>query len=234
MKNKWSKNNLFDVINTSNNKIEVLTKLKLTIFTGNYDTLNKYIKKYNIDISHFKRNHNIDNLNNFKKIDLKNILVENSTYSRSKLKERLYKEGLKERKCEKCGQDEEWNGDHISLILDHINGINDDNRIENLRILCPNCNATLDTHCGKNVKDKSKTNITIKTKNDKYCLCGKNIDKRSKKCKSCNNIELSILQRKVERPTYDTLLKNIEDFGYSGTGRIYNVSDNTIRKWIKK
>lgn len=79
------------MVKTSNNKIEVLTKLKLKIFTGNYDTLNKYIKKYNIDISHFKRNHNIKNLNNFKKIDLKNILVENSTYSRSKLKERLYK-----------------------------------------------------------------------------------------------------------------------------------------------
>jgi hypothetical protein len=44
----------------------------------------------------------------------------------------------------------------LSLILDHINGVNNDNRIENIRIVCPNCNATLDTHCGKN---KSKKNI---------------------------------------------------------------------------
>lgn len=51
-----------------------------------------------------------------------------------------------------CGQGEEWMGKKMSLILDHINGVHDDNRIQNLRIVCPNCNATLDTHCGKNVK----------------------------------------------------------------------------------
>jgi hypothetical protein len=45
-------------------------------------------------------------------------------------------------------QGEEWVGKKMSLILDHINGVNNDNRIEN-RIVCPNCNATLDTHCGK-------------------------------------------------------------------------------------
>lgn len=77
------------------------------------------------------------------------ILIENSSYNRSSLKERLYKEGLKERKCEFCGQDENWNGKHMSLILDHINGIYNDNRLENLRIVCPNCNATLETHWKK-------------------------------------------------------------------------------------
>lgn len=51
-----------------------------------------------------------------------------------------------------CGQGEEWNGKKMSLILDHINGVHNDNRLENLRIVCPNCNATLDTHCGKNNK----------------------------------------------------------------------------------
>jgi 5-methylcytosine-specific restriction endonuclease McrA len=55
-----------------------------------------------------------------------------------------------------CSQDEYWMGKKISLILDHINGINDDNRIDNLRILCPNCNSTLDTNGGKNIKNKLK------------------------------------------------------------------------------
>ena len=64
----------------------------------------------------------------------------------------MYKEGLKNKKCELCGQNEEWKGKHMSLILDHINGINDDNKLENLRIVCPNCNATLETHCKGNYK----------------------------------------------------------------------------------
>ena len=61
----------------------------------------------------------------------------------------LFEEGLKERRCEMCGQDENWHGRTMSLILDHINGVPDDNRLENLRIVCPNCAATLETHCGR-------------------------------------------------------------------------------------
>ena len=71
------------------------------------------------------------------------------------LKKRLYIEGLKKRECELCGQGEEWKGKKMSLILDHINGVHDDNRLINLRIVCPNCNATLETHAGKN---KNKLN----------------------------------------------------------------------------
>jgi hypothetical protein len=78
--------------------------------------------------------------------------TENSTFSRRTLKQRLYREGLKQRLCELCGQGEDWHGRHMSLILDHINGVADDNRLENLRIVCPNCAATLDTHCGRNTK----------------------------------------------------------------------------------
>ena len=51
--------------------------------------------------------------------------------------------------CELCGQGELWRGRPMGLILDHINGVRDDNRLENLRIVCPNCAATLDTHCGR-------------------------------------------------------------------------------------
>jgi 5-methylcytosine-specific restriction endonuclease McrA len=69
----------------------------------------------------------------------------------SSLKIRLYNEGLKTKQCEECGI-VEWNGSEISFELDHINGVNNDNRIENLRILCPNCHSQTKTFRGKNIK----------------------------------------------------------------------------------
>lgn len=191
-----------------------------------------HIEKYNIDTSHFKyRGYN--NINGIIiKRELDDILIENSTYSSSNhLKERLYKEGLKEKKCEICGQDENWNGKKMSLILDHINGINNDNRIENLRIVCPNCNATLETHCRGNryLKKKETIEKEKKKKKEYFCKCGTKIKKTSKKCIKCHNME----QRKVNRPSYDILVQEIEEFGLEGTGRKYGVTGNSIKKWIK-
>lgn len=65
-------------------------------------------------------------------------------------KEQLYRYGLKTEECEWCGLGPEWNGKPIVLELDHVNGNPRDNRLENLRILCPNCHSQTDTHCGKN------------------------------------------------------------------------------------
>ena len=152
VKGIWQENNLKEIIKNSNSYIDSLKKLGFHNFGSSYNTLKKYIKKYNIDNSHFiEPEEHIKNLN--KEIDLSLVLTENSTYSRKALKKRLYKEGLKEKKCELCGQGEEWKGKKMSLILDHVNGRNNDNRLENLRIVCPNCNATLETHCKGNYKN---------------------------------------------------------------------------------
>lgn len=234
MKNRYEKDFFTKIVKESINLSDVCRKLNISTSKGNRDTVKKYINIYNIDISHFRYQSNTQ-INNFKKIDIIDILIEKSSYKWTTiLKKRLYKEGLKERKCELCGQDENWNGMKISLILDHINGINNDNRIENLRIVCPNCNAGLSTFSGKNINNefKYKKNINkYKTyiSNIKKCECGNIIDHRSILCKKC----LSIKQRKVERPSYEQLLKEIKELGYSGTGRKYGVSDNAIRKWIK-
>lgn len=82
---------------------------------------------------------------------LEEILVEHSSYvSTNHLKERLLKEGVKEHKCECCGNTE-WMGEPIALELHHVNGIKDDLRIENLQILCPNCHAFTDNYRGRNI-----------------------------------------------------------------------------------
>lgn len=71
-------------------------------------------------------------------------------YQTFKLKNKLYAEGLKKNECEICGISE-WNGTEIQCELDHINGIRTDHRLENLRILCPNCHSQTDTFRAKNI-----------------------------------------------------------------------------------
>jgi hypothetical protein len=219
--NKYEQEYFTEIVRNSNNLTDICRNLGIGTTKGNRDTVKKYILKYGLDISHFK----IVKKNIGYKKEICEILVENSTYTyTTSLKNKLYKEGFKDRKCELCNQGEEWNGMKISLILDHINGINDDNRIENLRIICPNCNAGLETNGGKNIKYKYFSKIKLNK-----CQCGEVISNSAKRCKVCDEIN----QRKVIRPDYDILLIEIEKIGYSGVGKKYNVSDNSVRKWKK-
>jgi len=223
------KENLEKIIKISNSLAETLKNLGKRAAGGNFKTLRKYIDKYGIDISHFNpeqiRREKLKKYLTEKKKDLSEILTKNSSYNRGNLKKRLYDEGVKECKCELCGQNEIWKGKRMSLILDHINGVWDDNRIENIRIVCPNCNATLDTHCGKNSSPKNQKKLQYGfDMNEK-------VDFRFIMTEEKNNI--NILKRKVDRPEYEVLLKEIDELGYSATGRKYGVSDNAIRKWVK-
>ena len=87
-----------------------------------------------------------------KKIPLEEILEgKHPQYQSNKLRTRLIEEGYKSKRCECCGNTQ-WLGKPISLEVDHINGISTDHRIENLKILCPNCHAQTDTYRGKNIK----------------------------------------------------------------------------------
>lgn len=217
---RYSKDILEKIVNSSNNYSEVTKKLGLRPYYGNRQTVKKYINLFNIDTKHFRLTSNGGGSRQKKNLD--QILVENSQYSSTtNLKERLYNEKIKERCCELCGQGELWMGKKISLILDHINGVNNDNRIENLRIVCPNCNASLPTHGGKNVKHIDKE--------PNKCECGKKTFRNNKTCATCSQIK----SRKVDRPTYNQLIQDIECFGYRGTGQKYGVSDNSVRKWKK-
>jgi len=224
MKDKYIKNNLEKIIKKSRNWSDVTKLLGMSIHGSSRKTPQKYVKLYNIDISHFETDEERilrvnGNLGRLKRIPIEEILVSGSTYTTtSNLKNRLYIEGLKERICEKCGQDETWNGEKMSLIIDHVNGDNTDNRIKNLQIVCPNCNATLLTHCrGKSGLEKIKQKELVR-KNKK--ISNKQILNFKKK-------------RKVERPPHKELIREIKNTSYLAVGRKYGVSDNAIRKWVK-
>lgn len=160
---------------------------------------------------------------------LVDVLVEGSTYERSSLKRRLYDEGLKERACELCGQGEEWRGARMGLILDHVNGVPDDNRLDNLRIVCPNCNATLDTHCGRHNR---------RGRPDRACaVCGRQFTPKSRDQSHCGRFcgtrHLVGRTRRVERPPFNQLMQELKETGYEAVGRVYGVSGNAIRKWVR-
>lgn len=221
IKVRYHEEKLRPIIEGSKNLKECLEKMNIRAAGGNYSILNKYIKLYNISIEHFDYSDKTKNAIEKRKILIDDILVINSTYNRTNLKRRIIKNNLIEYKC-KCGNKGEWDNKKLVLQLDHINGIYNDNRLENLRFLCPNCHSQTPTFTGKNkIKDIKDTKV--------ICYCGNKMNKKSTMCIKCSNM----MKRRVDRPEYNILIEDIGKLGYVGTSKKYGVSDNTIRKWIK-
>lgn len=137
------------LVSDSTSQSDVLRKLGLTP-ASNAVTLRKYIAKYSLDTSHF------DTVppktrNGSTAVSLDDILVQNSTrVDRKHLKKRLVSEGILAYQCAVCLNDGIWEGQPLSLQLEHKNGIRTDNRRENLEFLCPNCHSQTSTYAGKN------------------------------------------------------------------------------------
>ena len=129
---------------------DMLRELGLSTKGGSStDILKRRIKELNIDTSHIGRT--INTVKGKAKYALEDILIENSHYANiSRLKTRLINEEKLEYKCASCGNTGEWLNQPLSLQLDHINGVHNDHRLENLRFLCPNCHSVTETYAGKN------------------------------------------------------------------------------------
>lgn len=154
-KRRWTTEDLRKAVLTSTSVRQVISKLNLVEAGGNYEQVSKYIKLYNIDCSHFTGyawNKGMRREYYYPQIPLYRILVKHSTYQSHQLKNRLFRDKLKSRECEECGWSKMSTDGRIPVELDHINGDRHDNRIENLRILCPNCHSLKPTHRGRNKK----------------------------------------------------------------------------------
>ena len=219
---KYSDVELLEILNNFKSMREVILFIGYkSATTGSYNLVKKECSLRGLEIP--KYNYFGDGLNDFNQVKYTNeeVFCEHSTYSRHSLIKRIIKDDLLEYKCSECGNIGEWNGKKLSLQLEHINGIHDDNRLNNLTFLCPNCHTQTKTYGGKSLKKHH------------YCICGNEKTKRSKQCIFCSNNEEKNRNRKVERPKMEIILNDIKELGYTGTGRKYGVSDNAIRKWIK-
>jgi hypothetical protein len=155
---KWNDEQLIEAVTTSVSFREVIEKLGLIPAGGNYLQVQQKIKLLGCNTKHFTGYHWNKGLKGryLPLTPLKEVLVENSSYQSYKLKIRLYRENLKKPECEICGWNTQSTDGRIPVELDHINGDHFDNRIENLRILCPNCHSLQLTHRGINSKKHRK------------------------------------------------------------------------------
>jgi 5-methylcytosine-specific restriction endonuclease McrA len=210
MKPSWL-DELPDAVKNSLCRSDVLRLIGLDpAGSGNHQVVQRYIDQLNLDTSHFDFRKAIA-LKNFGKKNSNtrlldsDIFIENSTCSRNVLVKRCKK--LLPLICSECNVTNSYNGKPISLQLDHINGINNDNRIENLRWLCPNCHSQTVTWGSKN----RKGTIYVRYKRPK----------RDR-------------PRKVQWPEKHELTKLLNESSWVDIGKLYGVSDNAVRKWARK
>ncbi len=154
---------------------------------GPYSTIRRRIALDGLDATHLwegslERCRAVAKWNQDKASTLHQILVEDSSYSRTHLKTRLLQEGILVNKCSICGGEPVWQGTKLVLVLDHINGRPKDHRLENLRMVCPNCNSQLSTFAGRKNRKATKT-----------CLdCSKPVFRTSSRCPQCAAVARSL------------------------------------------
>jgi Zn finger protein HypA/HybF involved in hydrogenase expression len=228
MQRKWTKEQFIEAVKSSTNTTSVIVKLGLVNLGGNYRTIKENIKKYNLDISHFTRALTAESLKSRKlkqkfKVTNEEIFVRHEEYHDTKIvKARIIKHNLLPYKCAHCSITE-WQGQELSLHLDHTNGNNADNRLENLRFLCPNCHSLTPTYCGRNVKNK---------RTPKFCCdCNAPVMFDSIRCKTC---KAKSQPTKINWLPINELIALVKELGFAPAGKILGVSDTAIRKHLTR
>lgn len=217
-KYEWNLSEIEKAVKESINFTEVLEKIGIPRYGNNNKTLRNILDANNIDYSHFTGRARTYTTSY---VEASEYLNTDKKIKTSKLKNKLIKENIIENKCDICGLTT-WLDKPIVLQLHHIDGNHNNNSLENLQLLCPNCHSQTDNYCGSANTDKTKY----------YCKdCGVEITKRATYCSVCARKH----SRKIKnRPEKNQLIQDyVELKSFVKIGNKYNVSDNAIRKWFK-
>lgn len=233
---KYTEQELRDAVANNTSIRQTLISLGIAGQGGNYRTIQKAIKHFNIDDSHFRGQGWSKGKTFTPKRPIESYLSNEFPIQSSKLRQRLIKEGMLKHQCNSCLLSE-WLEEPIPLELHHIDGDHCNNNLDNLAVLCPNCHTLTPNYRGKNIKCEyvpKKKGIYVpkerkprKIKPKKKCSCGSVISPTATNCRSCVP-----KNTKINWPSNEELFEMLSDSNYTQLGKTLGVSDNAIRKHL--
>jgi len=199
----YTESDLIDATKKSLSYTQVIKRLGIPYSGSTHSRIKKEISNLNIDISHFtgmlwSKGKTLLDDDRLSERNKNEIFIENSKFSKSYIRNLIKKKNLIEYKCTLCSNLGVWNDKKLNLQLDHINGISTDQRLENLRFLCPNCHSQTDTFCAKNIKFTSIKKVDDNELIDMYHKCKGNINQTLKNLGIENGRNYSRLYKLIE------------------------------------
>ncbi len=207
----------------------ILKRINIRPIGGNLHTLKQYLNRIGINFDHIPQGPRASagrcnfRLKQMEPTPNDELFVENSKYRRCTVRRRIIRDKLIDYNCAICHNPPVWMEKELVLRLDHINGLDNDHRLINLRFVCPNCDSQLPTYGSKNTARK----IPPYKPPSRKCSCGKDITKWSKTgfCVTCVRPQI---------PSKEELSELIWKIPTTQISIRYGVSDNAVAKWCRK